>query len=188
VLELRTDLLADFDRIARLLGRVLGQERAADSLVQWVHQDITDATAGRQDGRTAAESTASRSPPAVLPSGRPAVPSVFILSWNRPPITLGSGSYLSEIVAYAGARNVFADLSAPSAPVSIEAVAQRDPDLILTSAADLPEIAGLPEWQVVPAVRKHRFVRVHGSEFNRPSPRIGMAIRKLRAALDSLRR
>lgn len=185
VLELRTDLIADLDRIAVLLGSVLGAQPTADSLIAWVHADIQAATAGRPDGRTAAESAGHRNQPAVLPSGRP---TVFLLSWNRPPITLGAGSYLSEIVAFAGARNVFADLTAPSAPVSIEAVAKRNPDFILTSAVDLPEIARSAEWQVVPAVRERRFVKVRGSEFNRPSPRIGTAIRALRAALDSLSR
>lgn len=169
VMELQTDRIADLDRIALLLGRVLGVQRTADSLVEWVHQDID---AARAPTRLSSLSSLS----------------VFILSWDRPPITLGSGSYLSEIVALAGARNLFADLPEPSAPISIEAVAKRDPDLILTSAVDLPEIAKLAEWQVVAAVREHRFVKMRGSEFNRPSPRIGLAIRELRAALDSVRR
>jgi ABC-type Fe3+-hydroxamate transport system substrate-binding protein len=178
VLELRTDLIADLDRITRLLGGVLGRERTADSLINWIHQDIASASAP----------TSPTSPTSPTPPTPPTSPTVFILSWNRPPITLGSGSYLSEIVALAGARNAFPELTAPSAPVSIEAVAQRNPDFILTSAVDLPDIARLPEWQVVPAVRERRFVRVRGSEFNRPSPRIGSAIRQLRAALDSARR
>ena len=42
--------------------------------------------------------------------------------------------------------------------------------------------------KVLAAVRQKRFLHVSGSEFNRPSPRIGLAIRELRAALDSVRR
>ncbi|MGQ0701743.1 MAG: ABC transporter substrate-binding protein [Gemmatimonadales bacterium] len=168
VLELITDRIADQARIARLLGPVLGVAARAESLVAAVDRQIADAT---------------------QPPGRLAVrPSVFLLAWNRPPLTLGRGSFLSEIVERAGARNIFDDLAAPSAPVSIEAVAVRDPDFILTSAVDLPAIAELPEWQVVRAVRERRFLRVRGSEFNRPSPRIGSAIRTLSAALDSARR
>ncbi len=168
VLELRTDRIADFDRITRLLGGELGDPLTADTLLERVHRDIAVASA-----------------PAVRPSARP---TVLLLSWDRPPIALGRGSFLSEIVEHAGARNVFDDLPAPSAPVSIEAVASRNPDLILTSSADLPAIATRPEWRVVPAVRARRFLRITGSEFNRPSPRIGAAIAALRAALDSLRR
>lgn len=167
VLELRTDRIADLERIVRLLGRVLGLEPAADSLVAAIRADLAGAAR----------------------SARPPVrPSVFILAWNRPPMTLGQGSFLSEVLELAGARNAFGDLPAPSAPVSIEAVAARDPDFVLSHDVDLPAIATLPEWQAVRAVRERRFVRVHGSEFNRPSPRLGTAIRELAAALDAARR
>lgn len=166
VLELRTDRIADLERIIRLLGRVLGLEPAADSLVAAIRADIARATRGAGPGR----------------------PSVFLLAWDRPPLTLGRGSFLSELLDLAGARNVFDDLPAPSAPVSIEAVAARDPDFVLTPDVEWPAIAALPEWQVVRAVRERRFVRVRGSEFNRPSPRLGTAIRELAAALDAARR
>ncbi len=167
VLELRTDLLADLDRVIGLLGRVLGVQPAADRLIAQIGSETAAATRERSGG---------------------SAPTVFILAWNRPPLTLGRGSFLSEILDRAGARNLFADLAAPSAPVSIEAVARRDPDFILTHSVDLPAFARLPEWQVVRAVRERRFLRVHGSEFNRPSPRIGRAISRLAALLDSLSR
>jgi ABC-type Fe3+-hydroxamate transport system substrate-binding protein len=183
VLELRTDRIADLERVTTLLGGVLGLQPTADSLLGWIRQDLAKAD-WRSGGQAVADSDQL---PALPPSRPPARPSVFILSWNRPPMTLGSGSFLSEIVERAGARNLFQDIPAPSAPISIEAVADRDPDFVLTAAVDLPEIATLPEWQSVPAVRERRFIRVEGSEFNRPSPRIGAAIRKLRAALDSAR-
>jgi hypothetical protein len=51
-----------------------------------------------------------------------------------------------------------------------------------------PAIAGRTEWRAVRAVRERKFLRVRGSEFNRPSPRIGRAVRELAAALDSLSR
>lgn len=163
-LELRTDRIGDLERVTRLLGRVLGAERPADSLVDWIRRDLE-----------AAERAAGG-------------PSIFLLAWNRPPMTLGRGSFLSEIVERAGARNAFADLPVPSAPIAIEAVARRDPDFVLTQAVELPAFALQPEWQAVRAVRERRFIRVQGSEFSRPSPRIGQAVRKLAAALDSARR
>jgi ABC-type Fe3+-hydroxamate transport system substrate-binding protein len=166
VLELRTDRIADLERVIGVLGRVLGLEPAADSLVAAIRADIARAT------RVAG----------------PVRPSVFILAWDRPPMTLGRGSFLSELLDLAGARNAFNDLPAPSAPISIEAVAERDPDFVLSHDVDLPAVALRPEWQAVRAVRERRFVRVHGSEFNRPSPRLGIAVRELAAALDTARR
>jgi len=166
-LELATDRIADIGRIARLLGRALDLREAAESLVARTDRDLAAASA-----------------PPVLPSSRP---SVFILAWDRPPMTLGSGSFLSEILVRAGARNLFEDLAASSAQISIESVAARDPDFILISSAEEPAIASRPEWNVIRAVRERRFLRVRGSEFNRPSPRVGLAIRELRAALAAAR-
>ena len=65
----------------------------------------------------------------------------------------------------------------------LEAVAARDPDLILTTAVDTPSFQRRPEWQVLRAVRQRHFVRVHGSEFDRPGPRSPAAITALTAAL-----
>jgi ABC-type Fe3+-hydroxamate transport system substrate-binding protein len=63
-------------------------------------------------------------------------PTIFILAWDQPPLTLGSGSFLSEIVERAGARNLFGDLPSSSAAISIEAVVARDPDFVLHHHAD----------------------------------------------------
>ncbi|HEV8356458.1 MAG TPA: helical backbone metal receptor [Gemmatimonadales bacterium] len=164
-LELATDRMEDFDRIARLVGRALGRAEPAESLVARTERDLTAATS--------------------IPSVRP---SVFILAWDRPPMTLGAGSFLSEIVERAGARNIFGDLPGSSAPISVEAVVARDPDYVLVSSADEPAIERRPEWQAVRAVRERRFLRVRGSEFNRPSPRIALAVRELAAALAGARR
>ena len=159
-LELATDRMEDFDRITRLLGAALGRREEAESLVVRTARDLDSAT--------------------VLPSQPP---TVFILAWDRPPMTLGRGSFLSEILERAGAKNLFDDLATSSAPISIEAVASRDPDFVLVTGSGEPAIAGRVEWQVVPAVRDRRFLRIDGSEFNRPSPRIADAVRRLAAEL-----
>src|SRR5207244_2935193 len=111
VLELATDRIADMARITRLLGRALSLPQAAESLVTNTERDLAAASA-----------------PTLPPSQRP---TVFILAWDRPVMTLGRGSFLSEIIDHAGARNLFDDLPASSAQVSVETIAARDPDFIL---------------------------------------------------------
>ncbi len=163
VLLLRTDGLDDLDRQLALLGRAIGREPAADSLRAAIRARLA----------------------AVSVPLRAGAPSVLLIAWDQPPITLGQGSFLSEVLERAGGRNLFADISAASASVSIEAVVSRDPDLVLVTGADsIPAFARRPEWTVVPAVRDHRFLRVHGSEFNRPGPRTPDAILELRVALE----
>jgi ABC-type Fe3+-hydroxamate transport system substrate-binding protein len=84
----------------------------------------------------------------------------------------------------AGARNLFADIASPSAPVSIETIASRDPDLVLVSDSGTPGFARRPEWNVISAVRQRRFLRFGSAAFGRPSPRAPGLITQLRIQLD----
>jgi iron complex transport system substrate-binding protein len=166
VVQLRTDLLESVPDHARLLGELTGRRSAADSVTEVFESELAAATVSAHSGGSA-----------------PPLRSVLILTWDQPPITVGAGSFLDELVTRAGGTNIFHDLPQPSAPVSLEAVAERDPDLILTSTETGPAFTRRPEWLVVRAVRERKFVKVHGSEFDRPGPRSPAAIRALTAAL-----
>jgi iron complex transport system substrate-binding protein len=165
-LRINTDALSSVPRTARMLGRLTGHDQGADSLVQVFDTALANATR---------HSSARR-------------PRVLLLVWEQPPMTIGRGSFLSELIERAGGDNLFQDVTASSGVVSIEAVAARNPDLILTAAEGPAAFASRPEWQVIPAVRQRRFLRVSGSEFNRPTPRAPAAIRELTAQLSRLSR
>ena len=156
-LRLNTDALADVPRVARLLGRATGHDRGADSVATAFDTALRAAT--------------------ITPAAH--TPKVLLLVWEQPPMTIGRGSFLNELVERAGGRNVFDDVPASAGTVSIEAVASRDPDLILTATEGPVSFVSRPEWQVVRAVRERRFLHVSGSEFNRPGPRSPTAIREL---------
>ncbi len=158
-----TDRLGDVPRLARLLAGLGGRPEAGDSLALAFDSALAAATA----------------PAPAAP------PSILILAWDQPPIAIGAGSFLSELVTRAGARNVFADLPASSAPVSLEAIAGRDPDLVLVVGDSVPPFRRRAEWQVVRAIREERFVRVPSALFTRPGPRSPAALQTLRAALDA---
>lgn len=163
------DHLADVPRLARLLGPAVGRAAAGDSLA-----------AAFEAGVAAAASRAGETPDSSRPT-------VLLLAWDQPPIAIGAGSFQSEIVALAGGRNLFADLTAPSATVSIEVIASRNPDLVLVTESGPPAIARRPEWAAVPAVREGRFVHLVTPVFSRPSPRAMEAVAELRAALGAPR-
>jgi iron complex transport system substrate-binding protein len=165
VLRVNTDALSSVTRVARILGTLTGRKESADSLAAAFDAALASAT----------------QPPAARRA------KVLLLVWEQPPMTIGRGSFLSELLERAGGENLFADVASSSGVVSIEAVAARDPDLIFTTAEGPSAFAGRPEWQVVPAVRRHRFLHVTGSEFNRPSPRSPQAIRQLTAKLNQAR-
>ncbi len=126
----------------------------------------------------AMDSLAARPPPR-------AIASIAFVVWDNPPIVIGRGSYLHQIAALAGARNVFADLAAPSAQVSLETIAARNPDWIavLADSTVLPGFAKRPEWQAVRAVRDRRFLLLPGSLFGRPGPRSAQAVAELQRLL-----
>lgn len=158
---LTTDRLADVPRLARLLAPLGGRAAAGDSLARHFEASLDSATA----------------------SGRAQPQRVLILAWDQPPIVIGAGSFLSELVARAGASNVFENLAAASAPVSLEAIASREIDVVLVLGDSAPGFARRAEWQSVPAVREHRFVYVPSALFSRPGPRSPEALRVLSAAL-----
>jgi ABC-type Fe3+-hydroxamate transport system substrate-binding protein len=165
-LQLAMDHLADVGRLARLLGPVVGRAAAGDSLAV----------------AYAAALEAAAAPGLVLPDS--ARRRVLLLAWDQPPIAIGAGSFQSEILSLAGGRNVFADLPAPSAAVSIEAIVDRDPDLVLVADSGPPAIATRPEWQTVAAVRDQRFVHFPTTAFSRPGPRAPEVVAALRTALQ----
>lgn len=166
VLTLRMDQLADVARLARLLGPALDRPATADSLARALDAGLTAAR------ETLAGDTGVR-------------PSVLILAWDQPPIAIGAGSFQSEILLLSGARNAFGDIAAPSAPVSIEAIAARKPDFILTSDTTVPAWARRSEWRVVPAVANGRFIRFADPAFGRPSPRAPQLITALRQQIQA---
>src|SRR4029079_13678052 len=138
-----------------LAGRT-GRVGSADSLAAPCDPALAGAPVSRPDGRR---------------------PTVLLLVWEQPPMTIGRGSFLNELVERAGGANLFADVTASAGPVSIEAVAARDPDFIFTTTDGPSSFARRPEWQVVRAVRDRRFLRVTGSDVNRPGTRFTAALR-----------
>ncbi|HYT70203.1 MAG TPA: helical backbone metal receptor [Gemmatimonadales bacterium] len=156
------NLLEDLGPAARRLGVVTGRRAAADSLSR-----IMDSLAAQ--------------PPA------PSTQSLVFIVWDNPPIVIGAGSYLDRLAALAGARNVFHDIGSPTAQVSIETIAARDPDVVavLSDSAVTPRYAARPEWRAVRAVREARFLFLPGQLFGRPGPRAAEAVRDFRRRLGA---
>jgi ABC-type Fe3+-hydroxamate transport system substrate-binding protein len=104
---------------------------------------------------------------------------VFIPTWDRPIIAIGGGSFMSELLDIAGARNVYADLSAPSATVTIEDVVRRNPDIVLVSPTSAATIRTSARWRAIPAVRAGRVLVYDTTLVSRPSVLLGAAARSL---------
>ena len=149
---LKIDRIADFGRLTNVIGRLVGAESTARVVVDSVN------------GTLARVASATRS----LPH-----PRVFLHAWNRPIITLGGGSFVSELVSIAGARNIYDSIPAPSAPVAIEDIVKRDPDVVLAGPEAVKQILADPSWRVVRAVREGHVLAYDTSVVFRPSVRLG---------------
>lgn len=167
---LRVDLAADLRRATRLIAEAAGIPEAALTLISQL------------DG--ALDAARLRHTVGVRRRTR-----VYVDVESNPPLTVGRGSYLSEILRVAGAENVFEDIAQPSAPVSLEAIVAREPDAVLVLSYDTtraPDLSGRPGWRAVRAVREGRVVAVDGRLYGRPSPRMPQAVADLAARLAAL--
>lgn len=150
----KIDSIAQFARDTRLLGRIVGDSLAADRVV-----DTVMATLARVRRATAS-----------LPH-----PTVMVHAWDKPVIVLGGGSFMSELLDIAGARNAYADKSAPSLTVTLEDVVQRNPDYILAGADEAARLRASAEWHAVPAVRAGHILVYDMDLVSRPSVELGAA-------------
>jgi ABC-type Fe3+-hydroxamate transport system substrate-binding protein len=154
VLSLRIDRIEHFERSARLLGRLTGDavagNRVADSVLATLAR-VRAATEG-------------------LPR-----PRVFWRIWDAPLITIGRGSFLSQLVDIAGATNVYEDIAAPSQQITFEDVVRRDPELVLVGPEGNETITTDPAWRALRAVREGRVRIVDTTLVGRPSVRLGEA-------------
>ena len=150
----KLDSIEQFRRDTRLLGRLTG-----DSVRALLVVDSVSATLERVRLATV---TLER-------------PTVFIPTWNKPIIAIGGGSFMSELLEIAGAKNVYASVPTPSLAVTIEDVVARNPDIVLVGPQTDSTIRTSPIWRTIPAVRDNRVKVVDLDLVSRPSVTLGAA-------------
>ena len=102
---------------------------------------------------------------------------VFYQVWDRPLYTIGGEQIISDALQVCGARNVFADLKLPAPQVSVEAVLQRNPEVIL--ASDQAQLDAWKAWPQVAAVAQGQLRLVTDKGLERPSGQMIEATAKL---------
>jgi ABC-type Fe3+-hydroxamate transport system substrate-binding protein len=161
-LSLRTNTIAEFRHVTALLGAIIHDTTRARMVIDSVQHTldrVRRATTGAQR------------------------PKVFWHIWDSPLITIGSGSFMNELVDIAGAQNVYADINGASGQIALEDVARRDPDFILAGPEGARQINSDPRWRIVRAARDGRIVVVDTGLVARPSVRLGEAAVSLAHAL-----
>ncbi|MGH8419768.1 MAG: cobalamin-binding protein [Pseudomonas sp.] len=104
--------------------------------------------------------------------------SVFYQVWDQPLYTVGGGQIISDALSICGARNVFADVSQPAPQVSLEAVLQRNPEVVVAGST-----SQLNLWKTWPSL-KARMLAVPDKGIERPSAQMLGAVAKLCESLS----
>ncbi len=110
----RPDRIEDVIESIRLLGRAVGRDAAAETLVREIRA-VMDSIRGAG-------------------AGRPRVRVAYVLGGD-PPWVAGPGTYIHELIELAGGRNAFEDLGSLYAAVSVEELIARPVDVIVTPDA-----------------------------------------------------
>jgi iron complex transport system substrate-binding protein len=153
-LSLKVDHISDFARTVKALGTLLRDSTRARMVL-----DSVDHTLDSVRSITASQPR----------------PTVFWQIWDAPVITIGAGSFMSELVDIAGATNIYSDIRGPSAQVSLEDISRRNPDFILAGPQGKNQIESDPRWRIVRAARDKKILVVDTMVVARPSVRLGEA-------------
>jgi iron complex transport system substrate-binding protein len=161
------ETLDDMRRGIRNVGVLLALDAAADSLVAALDSAIASVRTAVSDRERL---------------------DVLYLVGLEPPVSVGPGSFVHELIGVAGGRNVLDDASTSWPPVSVEEIVSRDPDVVLVAVA-LPEAEVLRRLRETPGLRRLEAVRqdrvrvLDPSLFNRPGPALIEAVRVLASAI-----
>ncbi|MFH1130648.1 MAG: ABC transporter substrate-binding protein [Pseudomonadota bacterium] len=123
------------------------------------------------------------------------VPKVYVEIDGADPLkpwTVGSGSFVDQLIRMAGGQNIAAGLNRPYAQISAEEVLSRQPDFVILTVGDdgrkLDEgkraLLRRPGWQALRAVREGRIIdNINAHLLTRPGPRLVEALEALARAL-----
>ena len=100
-------------------------------------------------------------------AGQP--PTALLEVWDRPLYTVGGGELMSDALRVCGVRNVFADLPQRAPAIGIEAVLDRNPDMIIAAAPPGTGASWLAQWARFPSLRAVRTGRLMAFEDQRLS-------------------
>jgi iron complex transport system substrate-binding protein len=113
-------------------------------------------------------------------------PSVYV-EVDRAPYAAGAGSFIGEMLARLGARNIVTADLGPFPRLNPEYVVRHDPDVIIVTAEQLPDFTERPGWDQIRAVKEQRvcsFPPEVRYMIERPGPRVADGMRELEACLE----
>lgn len=149
------------------VGRLVGHERDARAVVQGLRDRLHEV----------------RSRMASVKPVR-----VFYVVNTDPLISVGSGSFIHQMLEMAGGENIVGHTAIPYPKVSLEEVLRRDPEVLLFpvgASEGIPEVEQQRwrKWTTLSAVAHNRLHQVKAELVNRPGPRVVEGVEAVARAL-----
>jgi iron complex transport system substrate-binding protein len=151
-----------------LIGRILGEPDRASALNRDIDRDVR------------AVSDAART------HRRAAGPTVYF-EVDRAPYAAGAGSFIGEMLARLGTRNIVTSDLGPFPMLNPEYIVRHDPDVIIVAGAEAPHLTERPGWDRIRAVREQHVCSFPPEVRNtivRPGPRVADGMQALEACLE----
>jgi iron complex transport system substrate-binding protein len=164
---IRTQGLDDVGKAMLRIGELTGHEQEAVDAVTRFEREINDLRSTYRDAEP--------------------IRAFFQVS-ARPLYTINADHFISEVIATCGGRNVFADLNELAPTVTVEAVIERDPEVLLagTNAGD-DAFDVWDRWPDLAANRLGNRYLLPDESIGRATPRLAAAGRATCLALDQAR-
>lgn len=113
---------------------------------------------------------------------------VFYQISETPLYTVSGQHVINELIELCGGRNIFAELEQVAPPVGLEAVLERDPEVIVTAdGAQGDPLAVWKRWSGVRAVRLGNLYTVNADRVARSTTRIVAGAEQICSVLESAR-
>ena len=113
---------------------------------------------------------------------------VYYEVWNAPFMSVGSTSFINDVIVNAGGKNIFDDLTDAYPMVSDETIIARAPDVILipmNNGVSVEDVKARAGWDSIPAVANDRVYIIDDNVYSRPAPRIADVVLDLSELLNN---
>lgn len=165
---LDTETFAAIARTVTLIGQILGEPDRAGALNREIDRDVR------------AVSDAARAHRGAV------APSVYF-EVDRAPYAAGAGSFIGEMLARLGTRNIVTPDLGPFPLLNPEYVVRHDPDIIFVASAEAPHLNERPGWDQIRALKEQHVCAFSPETRNtivRPGPRVAEGMQALEACVE----
>ena len=115
--------------------------------------------------------------------------SVFYQVWNRPILTINGRHLISSVIDLCGGENIFSDIETFVPQVNIEAIIEKDPQVIVIGMNEERKdwLDEWQQWKGLSAVKNNHVYPINADLIVRHTPRILIGAGQLCGFLDRLR-